>query len=123
MKTNQTTEKKLKKVLRGEIYYADLPAESCGADLRGMHPILIVQNDVGNRFSTTTIVLPITTDCPHEKAHAYPRLYRLLGAPESIVLAEQMRVIDKARLRSWLASIDDKTQEQVDRAIKISLAV
>lgn len=94
MKTNQTTEKKLKKVLRGEIYYADLPAESCGAELRGMHPVLIVQNDVGNRFSTTTIVL-----------------------------AEQMRVIDKARLRSWLASIDDKTQEQVDRAIKISLAV
>ena len=94
MKTNQTTEKKLKKVLRGEIYYADLPAESCGAELRGMHPVLIVQNDVGNRFSTTTIVL-----------------------------AEQRRVIDKARLRSWLASIDDKTQEQVDRAIKISLAV
>ena len=110
MKTNKTTEKKLKKVLRGEIYYADLPAESCGAELRGMHPVLIVQNDVGNRFSTTTIVLP---------THVY------IGCleHESIVLAEQMRVIDKARLRSWLASIDDKTQEQVDRAIKISLAV
>ena len=119
MKTNQTTEKKL---LRGEIYYADLPAESCGAELRGMHPVLIVQNDVGNRFSTTTIVLPITTDRRTKKpmpTHVY------IGCleHESIVLAEQMRVIDKARLRSWLASIDDKTQEQVDRAIKISLAV
>ena len=96
MKTNQTTEKKLKKVLRGEIYY--------------------------NRFSTTTIVLPITTDRRTKKpmpTHVY------IGCleHESIVLAEQMRVIDKARLRSWLASIDDKTQEQVDRAIKISLAV
>ena len=78
MKTNQTTEKKLKKVLRGEIYYADLPAESCGAELRGMHPVLIVQNDVGNRFSTTTIVLPITTDRRTKKP--MPRLYRLLGA-------------------------------------------
>ena len=122
MKTNQTTEKKLKKVLRGEIYYADLPAESCGAELRGMHPVLIVQNDVGNRFSTTTIVLPITTDRRTKKPMPTP-VYIGCLEHESIVLAEQMRVIDKARLRSWLASIDDKTQEQVDRAIKISLAV
>ena len=122
MKTNQTTEKKLKKVLRGEIYFADLPAESCGSELRGMHPVLIVQNDVGNRFSTTTIVLPITTN-RHTKKPLPTHVYLGCLEHESIVLAEQMRVIDKARLRGWLANIDDKTQAQVDHAIKVSLAV
>ena len=110
-----------KEVKRGEVFYADL-SPVVGSEQGGVRPVLIVQNDVGNRFSTTTIVLPITTDRRTKKpmpTHVY------IGCleHESIVLAEQMRVIDKARLHSWLASIDDKTQEQVDRAIKISLAV
>lgn len=106
-------------VKRGQIWYADLsPAQ--GSEQGGMRPVLIIQNDIGNKHAPTTIVAPITsrlskTEMP---THIECKLLR-----DSIVLLEQIRCIDKSRLRSHIATLDENTMAQVNEAIKISLEV
>ena len=125
MKTNQTTEKKLKKVLRGEIYYADLPAESCGAELRGMHPVLIVQNDVGNRHSPTVIAAAITSKQDKTNLPTHIGIKAGTGGltRDSVVLLEQVRTLDKRRLRERAGQIDPDVQRRVDEALEISFGL
>ena len=111
-------------VKRGDIYYADL-SPVVGSEQGGIRPVLIVQNNVGNKFSPTVIAAAITsqrdkTDLPtHIKVDADG-----CGlSKDSIVLLEQVRTIDKQRLKEKVCHLDDAMMHRVDRALAISLGL
>lgn len=107
------------KVKRGQIYYADL-SPVVGSEQGGMRPVLILQNDIGNAHSPTTIVACITSAQTKSKlpTHVDMPLFK-----DSIILLEQLRTIDKRRLKNLIAQAGADTMTQVDNAIKISLGV
>ncbi len=111
-------------IKRGEIYYADL-SPVVGSEQGGIRPVLIVQNDVGNRYSPTVIAAAITsqrdkTDLPtHIKVSAEGGCL----AKDSIILLEQVRTIDKRRLREKMGSLDVAEMDRVNRAISVSFGL
>lgn len=107
------------KIKRGQIYYADL-SPVIGSEQGGVRPVLIVQNDMGNAHSPTTIVACITSI---QTKHKLPTHIDIPLKKDSIILTEQLRTIDKRRLSTFLGELDEKTMEKVDNAIKISLGV
>ncbi|MDR2525899.1 MAG: type II toxin-antitoxin system PemK/MazF family toxin [Oscillospiraceae bacterium] len=111
-------------VKRGDIYYADL-SPVVGSEQGGVRPVLIVQNDVGNKFSPTVICAAITsqkykTDLPtHIKVNADESgLVR-----DSIVLLEQVRTLDKRRLKERMGNLESRDMQRVDRALSVSLGI
>ena len=109
---------------RGDIYYADL-SPVVGSEQGGIRPVLIVQNDVGNRFSPTVIAAAITSR--HDKAKL-PTHIALNAAGsglsrDSIVLLEQVRTLDKHRLKERMGRLDDTAMGQVDQALSISFGL
>ena len=109
-------------IKRGEIYYADL-SPVIGSEQGGVRPVLILQNDTGNKFSSTTIVAPITS-VPKKRSqptHIFID-YDFLES-ESIVLLEQLRTIDKKRLSDRLGQISAKDMHQIEYALNISLGM
>lgn len=111
------------KVKRGEIYYADL-SPVIGSEQAGIRPILVVQNDVGNKFSPTIIGIAITSK---QKAKL-PTHIEIEGTKygldkDSVILAEQIRTLDKKRLKEKVGQIDEETMEKVKRAIEISFGI
>ena len=111
-------------VRRGEIYYADL-SPVVGSEQGGMRPVLIVQNDVGNRYSPTVIAAAITSQQNKARLPTHieieARTYGL--SKNSIVLLEQVRTLDKRRLRGRMGCLDEKAMQRVDGAIAISLGL
>ena len=111
-------------VRRGEIYYADL-SPVVGSEQGGMRPVLIVQNDVGNRYSPTVIAAAITSQQNKARLPTYieieARTYGL--TKNSVVLLEQVRTLDKRRLRERMGCLDEKAMQRVDGAIAISLGL
>jgi mRNA interferase MazF len=107
------------KVKRGQVYYADL-SPVIGSEQGGMRPVVIIQNDIGNAHSPTTIVACITSVQTKKKlpTHVDIPLFK-----DSIILAEQIKTIDKQRLKNLIAEVSIDTMAQVDKAIKISLGV
>lgn len=109
-------------IKRGDIFYADLNPV-IGSEQGGIRPVLVVQNNIGNIHSPTLVVLPITSSKkPVLPVHAKADDTDLLS-DGSIVLAEQIRTIDKRRLRSYIGSLDADIMKRVDEIIKISLEV
>ena len=110
-------------VHRGEIYYADLNPV-VGSEQGGIRPVLILQNEVGNWFSPTVIVAAITAKDgkAHLPTHVPVGTDSGLRRP-SLVLAEQVRTIDKSRLLERVGMLPPEKQEQVDRALRISFAL
>ena len=108
---------------RGEIYYADLNPV-VGSEQGGIRPVLILQNEVGNWFSPTVIVAAMTArgGKAHLPTHVPVGTDSGLRRP-SIVLAEQVRTIDKTRLLERVGMLSPEKQEQVDRALRISFAL
>ena len=108
---------------RGEIYYADLNPV-VGSEQGGMRPVLILQNEVGNWFSPTVIVAAMTArgGTAHLPTHVPVGTDSGLRRP-SLVLAEQVRTIDKSRLLERVGMLPPEKQEQVDRALRISFAL
>jgi mRNA interferase MazF len=109
---------------RGQIWMADLDPV-VGHDQAGRRPVLIVQNDVGNRFSPTVIVAAITSSLP---PHPYPTEVRLRAGDaglrrDSSVRLDQIRTVDKARLTRLLGALGPTAMQQVDRALEISLGL
>ena len=100
-------------VRRGEIYYADL-SPVVGSEQGGMRPVLIVQNDVGNRYSPTVIAAAITSQ--QNKA-------KLPTHIDSVVLLEQIRTLDKRRLKERMGALDTQMMRQVDDAIAVSFGL
>lgn len=109
-------------IRRGEIYYADL-SPVVGSEQGGIRPIVILQNNVGNKYSPTVIVAAITSQINKARIPTHIELSsaRYLLPKDSVVLLEQIRTIDKARLKQKISSIDNFKMREINRAILISL--
>ena len=109
-------------VKRGEIYYADL-SPVVGSEQGGLRPVLVIQNDTGNKFSPTVIVTAITSQLSKNKIPTHVSLdASTYGLPkDSVVLSEQIRTIDKQRLKNFVCLLDSSTMKKIDNAIRVSL--
>ena len=117
-------------IRRGDIYYADL-SPVVGSEQGGVRPVLIVQNDMGNRYSPTVIAAAITSRTGKTKLPTHIEVSASGGeqrdccglAKNSVILLEQIRTIDKRRLKERMGKLDDSTMQQVDSAIGISFGL
>lgn len=112
------------KIKRGDVFYADL-SPVCGSEQGGHRPVLIIQNDVGNRHSPTVIVSAITSQISKAKLPTHVELPARAHALEkdSVILLEQIRTIDKRRLQNWITHLEGEIMVKVDMAIRISLGL
>ncbi|MGD8399964.1 MAG: type II toxin-antitoxin system PemK/MazF family toxin [Bacillota bacterium] len=111
-------------IQRGDIFYANLnPVQ--GSEQGGQRPVLIIQNDVGNMYSPTTIIAAITSRIKRAKlpTHIEINAVRFQLEKDSVVLLEQLRTIDKQRLMEKITHLDEEMMRKVDRAIEISLGL
>ena len=111
-------------VKRGDIYYADL-SPVVGSEQGGLRPVLIVQNDVGNRYSPTVIAAAITSKIGKTKlpTHINVSADRYGLARDSVILLEQIRTLDKQRLREKMGHLDENVMEEVNTAIGVSFGL
>ena len=109
-------------IKRGDIYYADL-RPVVGSEQGGVRPVLIIQNDVGNRHSPTVICAAITSKMNKAKLPTHVELEagRFQLVKDSVILLEQLRTIDKKRLKDRVCHLDGEILDQVDKALKVSL--
>lgn len=109
-------------VQRGDIYYADL-RPVIGSEQGGVRPVLIIQNDVGNRHSPTVIIAAITSQMNKAKLPTHVELHsdQYDLAKDSVVLLEQLRTIDKKRLKDKVCHLDHQMLSKIDKALEISL--
>lgn len=109
-------------IKRGELYYADL-SPVVGSEQGGVRPVLVVQNDVGNKFSPTIIAAAVTSKINKAKLPTHIELpSNLYGlAKDSVILLEQIRTLDKRRLKERIGELSESTMARVDKAILISL--
>ena len=114
----------MERIIRGDIVIANLEPVK-GSEQGGIRPVLIIQNDMGNEYSTTTIVASITSNIMKKE---YPtnvtikKEYSKLKL-DSTILLNQIKTIDKRRITKKISSLDNFTMNKVDRAIKVSLAL
>ena len=111
-------------IRRGDIYYADL-SPVVGSEQGGIRPVLIIQNDVGNRFSPTVIAAAITSRESKAKLPTHIRLYADNSglSKDSVVLLEQIRTIDKRRLKEKMGTLNSTDMYKVDEALSISFGL
>lgn len=111
-------------VKRGDIFYADL-SPVVGSEQGGMRPVLIVQNDTGNKHSPTVIAAAITSQTGKVRLPTHIELNaQSVGlSRDSVILLEQVRTIDKSRLRERMGKLDDTTMTKVDNAIAVSFGL
>ena len=109
-------------ISRGDIYYADLnPVVGC--EQGGIRPVLILQNNIGNRHSPTTIVCAITGK-PKKPLPTHAAIAGVGRLPrESFALLEQIRTIDRIRLRGWIGKLDAQEMEEINQALSISVGL
>ena len=106
-------------IRRGDVYYADLSGV-VGSEQGGVRPVVVVQNDKGNKYSTTLIVAPISKKMskPPLPTHVIFSVSQLNYV--SMILLEQLRTIDKKRLGQWICTLDQSTIEKINAALRIS---
>jgi len=111
-------------VKRGDIFYADL-SPVVGSEQGGLRPVLIVQNDIGNKYSPTVIAAAITSKLDKAKLPTHIDVYaEEFGlSKNSVVLLEQIRTLDKRRLREKMGHLDDVLMQRVNDAITISFGL
>ncbi len=108
-------------IKRGEIYYADL-SPVVGSEQGGVRPVLVVQNDVGNKYSPTVIAAAITSKLNKAKLPTHIEVGLDCGLEtDSVVLMEQIRTLDKRRLKQRIGALDNDKMKQVNNALLISL--
>ncbi len=109
-------------IKRGDIYYADL-RPVVGSEQGGVRPVLIIQNDAGNRHSPTVICAAITSRMNKAKLPTHVELTteECDISKDSVILLEQIRTIDKQRLKEKVCHLDARMQRRIDRALRISL--
>ena len=109
-------------IQRGDIYYADL-RPVVGSEQGGIRPVLIVQNDIGNKHSPTVICAAITSQMHKAKLPTHVELSsgRYEMVKDSVILLEQLRTIDKRRLKERVCHLDGEILAKVDKALEISL--
>ena len=112
-----------KNIKRGEIYYADL-SPVVGSEQGGIRPVLVIQNDVGNHFSPTVVAAAITSRKAKNSLPTHILLENVPGlAPTSLLLLEQLRTIDRKRLRGYIGRISKEKMLEVDAALAISIGI
>lgn len=111
-------------VKRGDIYYADL-SPVVGSEQGGLRPVLIIQNDIGNKYSPTVIAAAITSKLSKSKMPTHIDVYadRFGLAKDSVILLEQIRTIDKKRLKEKMGHLDTNIMEQVNTALSVSFGL
>lgn len=111
-------------IRRGDIYYADL-SPVVGSEQGGLRPVLIVQNDVGNRYSPTVIAAAITSKMTKAKLPTHIDVFagRVGLTKDSVILLEQVRTLDKRRLKEKMGHLDDELMARVDTAISVSFGL
>lgn len=111
-------------VKRGDVYFADL-SPVVGSEQGGVRPVLVIQNDIGNRFSPTVIVAAITAQIQKAKlpTHVEIDAKRYGFERDSVILLEQIRTIDKQRLTDKITHLDDEMMEKVDESLQVSLGL
>lgn len=111
-------------VKRGDVYYADL-SPVVGSEQGGVRPVLVIQNDIGNRFSPTVIVAAITAQIQKAKLPTHVEIEAKTHGMErdSVILLEQIRTIDKQRLTDKITHLEDDTMRKVDEALQISVGL
>jgi len=111
-------------IRRGDIFYANLNPV-VGSEQGGVRPVLIIQNNIGNKYSPTTIIAAITSKIKKAKLPTHVELsaaeFNL--EKDSVILLEQLRTIDKRRLKEKIAHLDDEIMSEIDRALMISLGL
>jgi len=111
-------------IKRGDIFYADL-SPVVGSEQGGVRPVLIIQNDIGNKYSPTVIAAAITSQINKAKLPTHIEIsakeYGL--QKDSVILLEQIRTIDKKRLREKIGHLDDELMDKVNEALAISFGI
>ncbi|MGM0378125.1 MAG: type II toxin-antitoxin system PemK/MazF family toxin [Bacillota bacterium] len=112
------------KIKRSDVFLADLSPVK-GSEQGGVRPVLILQNDVGNKFSPTVIVAAITAKMTKAKLPTHIEIMQdEVGLiKDSVILLEQIRTIDKKRLKNKIGNVSDKTMDDVDHALRVSLGL
>jgi mRNA interferase MazF len=112
-----------REILRGDIFFADLSPHT-GCEQGGVRPVLIIQNDAGNTFSPTTIIAAITTKKTKKPLPTHVSVTKEAAgvASDSIILCEQLRTIDKSRLREKTGHLNDGLMQKINLALKKSLS-
>ncbi len=111
-------------VQRGDVFYADL-SPVVGSEQGGIRPVLILQNDIGNQYSPTTIIAAITSQIAKAKLPTHIEIQAKMSGldKDSVVLLEQIRTIDKSRLFEKVSSLNIEYMNRVNRAVEISLGL
>lgn len=111
-------------VKRGDIYYADL-SPVVGSEQGGIRPVLIIQNDVGNRYSPTVIAAAVTSQLNKSKLPTHIEIDAMkYGLPkDSVILTEQIRTIDKRRLKEKIGHVDEELMNSVNDALFVSFGL
>ena len=111
-------------IRRGDIYYADL-SPVVGSEQGGLRPVLIIQNDIGNRYSPTVIAAAITSRVGKTRLPTHIDIYasQVGLAKDSVILLEQIRTLDKRRLKEKMGHLDDRVMDTVNTAIAISFGL
>lgn len=112
---------KYMEIHKGDIVFADL-GETIGSEQSGIRPVIVIQNDVGNKFSPTVIVAPLTSKIKKQTMPTHVEIGERFGLTDySIALLEQVRTIDRKRILDYVGTIDSKTMKQVNTALRVSL--
>ena len=110
----------MREIKRGDIYKADL-SPVVGSEQGGIRPVVIVQNDMGNRYSPTIIVVPITTRLNKKNLPTHTKINNSSLLKESIALMEQIRTIDKSRLIEFIGVLNESEMNRITEALRISI--
>lgn len=112
----------MREIKRNDIYYADLDPIK-GSEQGGVRPVVIIQNDVGNKNSPTTIIAAVTSSQSKSKLPTHISVKADCLPKDSIILLEQIRTIDKLRLINYIGTLDDFYSLKIRRALMVSLAI
>lgn len=107
-------------IKRGDIFYADL-SPSIGSEESGCRPVIVIQNDAGNKHSPTIIVIPLST-AKKKKLPVHIKINEVMPQP-STALAEQIRTIDKSRLREYIGTLDNAKMAEIDEILRVSIGI
>lgn len=113
-------------IKRGQLFYAALDETYVGSEQTGVRPVVILQNDIGNEHSPTVIIAPITSKVNSKSimpTHVFVKASNTGLKQDSIILTEQIRTIDKMRLRYYIGEIDDNKIQAIDKALIVSLGI
>ena len=111
-----------RKIMRGEIYYADLDP-IVGSEQGGMRPVLILQNNMGNKHSPTVVVAAITSRLGKFKLPTHVKLASERLVKNSFVLLEQLRTIDKSRIYEYIGKVTERDMKKIEKALLVSVGI